>query len=76
MSVSVTTDVHCNRCGMWAHFGVDRRARVREATRAAKAVGWTFDEHGVCQCPRCNGSNPSYWPSGHREGPPILPRAR
>lgn len=75
MSASVTTDVHCNQCGGWAHYGVAGRAQIGEARQAAKSIGWSFARDGSCLCPKCNGSNRTYWGIGHREGPPTLPRA-
>lgn len=75
MSVRVTTDVFCDGCGRWAHYCVSNDSLIRDAQRAAKAQGWTFDRKGDCQCPACNGKTPKYWPTWEGAGTPTLPRA-
>ena len=74
MSVRVTTDVFCDGCGRWAHYRVSSSAHIREAQRAAKALGWSFDRKGDCQCPECNGKDANFWPFNYDgTSAPILP---
>jgi hypothetical protein len=76
VSVTITTDVFCDECSHWAHFGTGTKSQTGEALRAARAAGWTVLASGRCTCPKCNGTNPSYWGCGN--GPPMLapaPRA-
>lgn len=60
MSITVTTDVHCDRCPQWTS-GVSGRlvARATEARKVAAGQGWTRrrDNDGelVDLCPACSG---------------------
>lgn len=78
MSVTVTTDVFCDGCSRWAHYGCASVAQVAEAQEGARRAGWTFNKAREAACPECNGSKPThgYWGWGSAEGPPTLPRGK
>ncbi len=40
MSITITTDVFCDRCPHWAHGTTGPRPAIREARARVKAVGW------------------------------------
>lgn len=60
MSVTVTTDVFCDGCGVWIHGCVGPRPEHRAARRVAKAHGWKYQRSStrkmVDLCPRCAGT--------------------
>lgn len=72
MSVTITTDVFCDRCSRWDHYTTGQQSQIREAQQAAKRAGWTFDRKGDCKCPECNGSKPLYGYWGHNSEPHQL----
>jgi hypothetical protein len=76
VSVTITTDVFCDRCGNWAHFRAASRAYPQAALQAASAAGWTVMEDGRCMCPKCNGTDSHYWGRGSETGTPTLQPVR
>ena len=59
MSIRVTTDVVCDRCGGWREGTTSTKAKKREARRIAKNAGWVRRDQPpgsgryVDLCPTC-----------------------
>ncbi len=77
MSVTITTDVFCDQCGNWAHYGTHpTKAVIAEALRGARRAGWTVKRDGSCTCPQCNGIDKDYFWLGIDPGPKQLPSGK
>lgn len=55
MSLSVSTDVHCDECGAWVDGAVDTKMAASAARRAARLAGWKRIR-GRDICPDCRES--------------------
>lgn len=57
MSITITTDVFCDDCGMdWVHGITGNKPQRAEARRVARAAGWLCDRSGD-YCPKCRPSD-------------------
>ena len=68
MSITITTDVFCDRCPMWVHGVTGSGSRSADARRVAKASGWTRRD-GRDLCPDCVAETAD----GKPITPPTLP---
>jgi hypothetical protein len=54
MSITITTDIFCNRCGKWATGHKDpKEASVQKARRYLKMQGWKYLWNRYDVCPAC-----------------------
>jgi hypothetical protein len=57
MSISVTTDVFCDKCNNWEHGVTGNRVKSRLARNAVKQKGWTKHIGSgsiIDLCPHCS----------------------
>jgi hypothetical protein len=59
MSIRLTHDIHCDKCGQWEHIFVRSKVAKMEARKIAKHRGWT--QHQTINgkqdwCPVCSGN--------------------
>ena len=54
MSVTISTDVFCDRCGNWTSGTTGSRPQIQEARRIAKGRGWKVGRTEDV-CPDCIG---------------------
>lgn len=49
MSILITTDVSCDRCGWWIDGCTGTKSKIRQARVIARGDGWKCDGNGdIC----------------------------